>query len=303
MAELQGGDPAWLGPFRLRERLGDGDGDGAGSLGPLYLGQSPLAHLVVIRALHPDLAADPYLRARLTRDVSAAREASGPRVAPLVGADLTGPVPWVGWEWVPGESLAGTVVQHGPLAWPAFVPLATGLAEAIWALHEAGVVHGDLTPGSVFLAKDGPAVTGFGVCAAIAAFRAAAGSPAGPAVPADALEFLSPEQAAGKEATPASDMFSLGAVLGYALRGAGPYQVREQAGAGHAIDDYDHPDLDGVPDFLVPLLARCLRAAPGSRAPSDGFAALLATTIRAVPARRIAALTSAATRGSLKGSY
>jgi hypothetical protein len=47
--ELHAGDPAWIGPFRLRERLGDGDGDGAGSLGPLYLGQSPLAHLVTIR--------------------------------------------------------------------------------------------------------------------------------------------------------------------------------------------------------------------------------------------------------------
>src|SRR5712691_11905802 len=93
--ELQAGDPAWIGPFRLRERLGDGhagghaDGHGGdGALGPLYLGQSPLAHLVAIRVLRADLAADKALRARLTRDVAAAREVTGPHVAPLVGAGL-----------------------------------------------------------------------------------------------------------------------------------------------------------------------------------------------------------------------
>jgi hypothetical protein len=306
MPELVAGDPAWIGPFRLRERLGDGDGDGVGSLGPLYLGQSPLDHLVVVRALHPDLAADQGLRARLTRDVAAAREASGPHVAPLVGADLSGPAPWVAWEWVPGKSLAATVGgepgsagpgsagpgnQRGPLPlpWPAFAALATQLAEGIWSLHEAGVIHGDLTPGSVFLGNDGAVLTGFGLGAAVAAFRAAAA-----AWPADVLEFLSPEQAAGGEATPASDMFSLGAVLAYALRGAGPYPVQAQAGRRHPID-YDHPDLDRIPDFLRPLIARCLRADPDSRAPSDGFAALLAVTIRSAPRKVIAALVSPAT--------
>src|SRR5882724_3860392 len=287
MPELQAGDPAWIGPFRLRERLGDGDG--VGSLGPLYLGQSPLDHLVVIRALHPDLAADQRLRARLTHDVAAAREVSGPHVAPLVGADLSGPAPWVAWEWVPGDSLAAAVGQGpgnrgpgnqpGPLPWSAFATLATQLAEGIWSLHEAGVVHGDLTPGSVFLGRDGAVVTGFGVGAAVAAFRATAA-----AWPVDVLQFLSPEQAAGGEATPASDMFSLGAVLAYALRGAGPYPVQARAGARRPID-YDQPDLDGVPYFLRPLIARCLRADPDNRAPSDGFAALLAVTIRSAPRR------------------
>jgi hypothetical protein len=292
--ELQAGDPAWIGPFRLRERLGDGDGDGVGSLGPLYLGQSPLDHLVVVRTLHADLAADQGLRARLTSDVAAAREVSGPHVAPLVGADLSGPAPWIAWEWVPGESLAATVGggpgnQHGPLPWPAFATLATQLADGIWSLHEAGVIHGDLTPGSVFLGKDGPVVTGFGVSAAVAALRAAAA-----ALPADVLEFLSPEQAAGGESSPAGDMFSLGAVLAYALRGAGPYPVQARSGARHPID-YDQPDLDGIPDFLRPLIGRCLRADPDSRAPSDGFAALLAVTIRSAPRRVIAALTSPST--------
>jgi eukaryotic-like serine/threonine-protein kinase len=281
--ELHAGDPAWIGPFRLRERLGDGNGYGASRLGPLYLGRSPLAHLVTIRMLGPEVAADKALRARLTRDVAAAREAAGPHVAPLVGADLNGPAPWVAWEWVPGESLAGAVAQRGPLPWPAFAALATQLAEGIWSLHEAGVVHGDLTPGSVFLAKDGAVVTGFGVGAAVAALRAAAAA----TLPGGVLAFLSPEQAAAGEATPASDMFSLGAVLAYAARGTGLSLVWERAGKGHAID-YDHPDLDGVPDFLQPLIERCLRADPEHRAPSGGFAALLATTIRAVPARRIA---------------
>jgi hypothetical protein len=289
MPELQAGDPAWIGPFRLRERLGDGDGDGAGGLGPLYLGQSPLAHLVTIRALRADLVADPGLRARLTRDVAAAREVSGPHVAPLVGADLSGSVPWIAWEWVPGESLTaaagrGPGDQRAPLPWPAFATLATQLAEGIWSLHAAGVIHGDLTPGRVFLSKDGVVITGFGVSAAVAAFRATAAT-----VPDDVLEFLSPEQAAGEEASPASDVYSLGAVLAYTLCGAGPYPARARSATGHRIG-YVDPDLDDIPGFLRPLIARCLDAEPGSRPPSDGFAALLTTTIRAVPATAIAAL-------------
>ena len=161
VSELRAGDPAWIGPFWLRERLDDGDG--ADGIGPAYLGQSPLEELVTIRALRPDLAADKSLRARLTRDIAAAREVAGPHVAPLAAADLAEYAPWIGWEWVPGESLAQTVAQHGPLSWLAFEALAAGLAAGISAIHEAGVVHGNLTPGSVFLAKDGAVITGFGV--------------------------------------------------------------------------------------------------------------------------------------------
>src|SRR5260370_3102045 len=153
----------------------------------------------------------------------------------------------------------------------------------MWSMHEAGVGHGTLTPASVFLAKDGPSITGFGVSAAVAALRAAAG-----AAPADASEFLAPEQAARGAASPAGDMFSLGAVLNYALRGTGPFT--RQLRAGQRID-YGQPDLDGIPDFLRPLIARCLRAHPAARPPAGGFAALIATTIRAVPARVIAAWT------------
>jgi serine/threonine protein kinase len=195
--------------------------------------------------------------------------------------------------------------QRVPLPWPAFATLATELAEGIWSLHQAGVIHGDLTPGRVFLGPGGAVVTGFGVSAAVTAFRAGSA-----ALPAGVLEFLSPEQAAGAEPTPASDMFSLGAVLAYALRGAGPYPSlaadsgparnpgpgrgsagHARAGAGHAVD-YDHPDLDGIPHFLRPLIARCLRADPGRRPPSGGFAALIATTIRSAPRRVIRALTA-----------
>jgi hypothetical protein len=277
VTELRAGDPTWIGPFWLRERLDDGD-DAVG-IGPAYLGQSPLEELVMIRALRPDLAADKALRARLTRDVAAAREVAGRHVARLAGADLAEYAPWVAWERVPGESLAATVARHGPLPWQAFEALATGLAAGISAIHQAGVVHGNLTPASVFPAGDGAVVTGFGVSAAVAAQRAAGASPGAGSPPPD--EFLSPEQAAGGEPTPASDVFSLGAVLAYALCGQGPFSGQPRA--GHLID-YAAPALDGIPSFLRPLIARCLQEDPGRRPPSAGLADLVAAAIGPAPA-------------------
>jgi serine/threonine protein kinase len=285
MKKLRAGDPAWVGPFRLRERLGDGDG----GLGPLFLGQSPLDHLVAVRVLHPGLAADKALRERLARDVAAARKVSGPRVAPLIGAGLSGLPLWVAWDWVPGEPLAATVPPLRPaLPWPAFAVFAEQLAEGLWSLHQRGVVHGGLVPGSVILGKDGAVISGFGITAAVTALRARAD--------AGALEFMSPEQAAGGEPTPASDMFSLGAILTYALTGAGPYHQRTPAGekgsrARRAIDYDDAPDLDGVPVYLRPLIERCLRANPDFRPPSESFATEIADRIRDTPRRQIEALT------------
>ncbi len=102
-----------------------------------------------------------------------------------------------------GPSLAAVVAAHGPLPASSVSALAAGLAQALSAAHAAGVMHGDINPASVLLTADGPRLTGSGR----------------PAAHAGPLDFTSPELAALLLAGPASDVYSLGAVLLYAATG------------------------------------------------------------------------------------
>src|SRR6266550_4396856 len=163
MRGLQPGDPELIGPYRLRGRLG------AGGMGRVYLGLSPGGRAVAVKVIRADLAQDAEFRARFRREVAVARTVSGLFTAPVIDADTDGPVPWLATAYVPGPSLADAVSQHGPLPAASVLALARGLAEALSAIHAAGVVHRDLKPANVLLAEDGPRVIDFGISRAVEA--------------------------------------------------------------------------------------------------------------------------------------
>jgi len=127
-------------------------------------------------------------------------------------------MPWLATAYVAGPSLSEAVRGHGPLPVCTVLALAAGLAESLSAIHAAGVVHGDLKPSNVLLAEDGPRVIDFGISQAAEASVATGsnliiGSP----------RFMSPEQVLSSDISPASDIFSLGAVLTFAATGQGPF--------------------------------------------------------------------------------
>ena len=214
---LQPADPRLIGPYRLVGRLG------AGGMGRVFLGVSAVGRPVAVKIIHAELAADPEFRARFSIEVAAARKVSGLFTALVVDADLDAPVPWLATAYVAGPSLSEAVRDRGPLSVTSVLALAAGLAKSLTAIHAAGVVHGDLKPSNVLLALDGPRVIDFGISQAVeAAPLARAGLVVG------TPSFMSPEQAAGKEVGPLSDVFSLGAVLAFAATGRKPF------GAGQA---------------------------------------------------------------------
>ena len=94
------------------------------------------------------------------------RRQRGVHRAGVVDADPDGPQPWLATVYVSGPSLSEAVAAHGPLAGPAVLALGAGLAEALEAIHAAGVVHRDLKPSNVLLAADGPRVIDFGISTA-----------------------------------------------------------------------------------------------------------------------------------------
>jgi hypothetical protein len=177
----------------------------------------------------------------------------------VVDADVDAPVPWLATAYVAGPSLTEAVRNRGPLTAGSLLALATGLAKSLTAIHAAGVVHGDLKPSNVLLALDGPRVIDFGISqAAEATPLARAGLVVG------TPSFMSPEQAAGSDVGPLSDVFSLGAVLGYAATGRKPFGTGQPAAVLERVVR-GTADLEDAPAEVRPLIEQCLAKDPGLR--------------------------------------
>lgn len=275
---LDAGDPAVVGPYRLRARLG------AGGMGQVYLGESGSGRRVAVKVVRAEIAKDPGFRRRFRREVELAMKAGGFWTAPVVDADPDAPTPWVASQYVPGPSLAEHVAAHGPLDEAALRQLAAGLAEALQAFHRIGLVHRDLKPSNVLLLDDGPRVIDFGISKALEDDSGTALTVTGTVLGTPA--FMSPEQAMGREVGEPSDIFSLGSVLTFAATGRGPFGD----GSTHALlfrVVHEQPVLSGVPSGVRPLIAACMSKEPGDRLRAVD---ITATALGSVPVEAVPGL-------------
>jgi hypothetical protein len=264
-------------------------------MGRVYLGRSPGGRNVAIKVIRPELAENADFRARFAREAGAARKVSGIFTAPVVDADLDGPVPWLATSYIAGPSLGDAVAERGPMPGALVLRLAAGLAEGLAAIHTAGVVHRDLKPANVLLAEDGPRLIDFGIsrsleAAALTRTGMVVGSPG----------FMSPEQAEGRPVGPASDVFSLGAVLTFAATGEGPFGEGSTVALLYRVVTSE-PNTQGVPGEIRPLIERCLAKDAQQRPTAAQLLAELSTAaVVADPARegttRKSALPDAARR-------
>ncbi|WAZ26908.1 PQQ-binding-like beta-propeller repeat protein [Streptomyces cinnabarinus] len=250
---LEPEDPRQVGRYRIVARLG------VGGMGQVYLARSPGGYAFAVKVVRPDLARDGDFRRRFAREVSAARRVNGAFTAGVVDADPTGSPAWLATVYVPGLSLGEAIAYYGP--WPArpVLALGAGLAEALEAIHAAGVVHRDLKPSNILLAADGPKVIDFGISLAD---EASALTQTGMTIGTPG--FMSPEQLTGQLVGPASDVFALGAVLAYTATGTGPFGI----GAAHALyyrAVHEPPNLAPLPPELRQVVAACLAKQPGQR--------------------------------------
>ena len=247
-------DPERIGSYVLLGRLG------AGAMGRVYLGRSTAGRLVAVKTIKIELADEAGFRARFAHEVAAARQVSGVFTAAVIAADAEADMPWLATAYVPAPSLSQLVAECGPLPVPAARWLAAGCAEALESIHSAGLVHRDLKPSNVLVSPDGPRVIDFGVARAaeriqLTVTRGGVGTPA----------YMAPEQARDtRQASVASDMFSLGATLAFAATGHAPYQ-------GETVMDVlvrlatEPPDLSGLPAELTGIVTACLARSPRER--------------------------------------
>ncbi|WP_167829369.1 DUF4328 domain-containing protein [Nocardia vulneris] len=249
-------DPSSLGPYTLIGRLG------ADSRGDVFLGRAEDSTNVLIRTVHLDRGIGSSDRAEVARVCTAARTVHSDFTPAVLDADAEAPNPWIATEYITGPSLHDLVAGRGPLRPAEAQNVAVGLAHALSAIHGAGLIHGAVTPNSVIITETGPRLVDVGF----------------PASHAEPSAFTAPEQLIGEPAGPASDVFSLGGVLAYALTGRPPFGDTDAATLLHRVTTQP-PDLTGIPETgLRFLVTGCLTAQPGTRLTAAQLLGQLGTT-------------------------
>ncbi|GAB2807522.1 hypothetical protein GCM10022221_00970 [Actinocorallia aurea] len=247
-------DPATLGPYRLTARLG------AGGMGTVYLASGPAGDRVALKVIHRESAGDPAFRDRFRREVAAARRVRRFCTAPVLDASVDTEPFYVVTEYVAGPTLAEAVRDGGPLRGADLEGLAVGIATALGAIHDAGLVHRDLKPANVLLSAVGPRVIDFGIARALDARTGVTHTGQLIGTPA----YMAPEQATGAAVTPATDVFAWAAVLAFAATARAPFEGRTIPEVLYRVA-HEPPNLGGVDPALLPLLAAALDKDPERR--------------------------------------
>ncbi len=227
-----------------------------------------LDRTVALKILSPTADLD-----RFRREAKAAAGLAHENVMRLYdyGEDEAGP--FIAAEWLPGGTLEARLGE-GPLQPDETRRVARGIAAGLAHLHARGLVHRDLKPANVLFDEEGrPKLADFGLA------RGAAGSgtltDAGTVVGTAA--YISPEQAMGEPAGPASDVYAFGVILFRMLTGALPFVADNALALVDMHRRTPPPTVDSLrpdaPPDLAALAAAALRKDPAQR-PADGTALL-----------------------------
>ncbi|WP_189240357.1 serine/threonine-protein kinase [Planomonospora parontospora] len=259
------GDPVTIGRHLLLGRLG------AGGMGVVYLAEHPHGGVVAIKTPHPVHLDDPTLRARFAEEVEFSRRVVPFCTAAVIEDGTDRERPYLVSEYVPGPSLSQVLSARGPLTPDLAYGVALGVAAALTAVHEAGLVHRDLKPANVLLSHTGPRVIDFGIARDVAGL--ASHTQAGQVMGSPG--WVAPERLTGGRALPSSDVFSWGCLVVYAATGHHPFGAGEPDALTRRIL-VEPPRLSAVPALLRPVVEAALDKEPARRPPAaDLLGALL----------------------------
>jgi hypothetical protein len=235
---------------------------GRGGMGVVWRGEDQVLGREValkrVGATHGGTSLD---LARAEREARLAASLNHPHVVAVFDLVAHGDEQWLVMEYVESTTLAELVRQRGPLSPDAAAQVLYQAADALTAAHRAGIVHRDVKPSNILVTAHGQVkLSDFGIArasadATLTQTGMVTGSPA----------YLSPEVAMGKPATPASDVWALGATLFHALTGRPPYQVHGNLmGALYQIV-HEEPPRPPEAGWLRPVLERTMATDPADR--------------------------------------
>jgi len=236
---------------------------GSAGLGNSYLAQQQfLGRKVVLETLAP---ADDSLVSGMCEEARLLTSLDHPNIPDLYDADRHGGLPYIAWEYVTGWSLQQIVSLRGrPPALVALRIMAT-ITGAVQHAHEKGIVHRSINPRNILMGSNGePLLYGFWLSAPPSFLLSSDQEHV-----TGALAYVSPEQARGVGATVGSDLWGIGATTFFLLTGRPAYAATSSWETLNAIASFSPVDLgplkEQFPDYVVDIVARCLRKDPTER--------------------------------------
>src|SRR3954463_11725046 len=253
------------GRYRVGRRLGEG------GMAVVYLGHDLLlGRDVAIKTPRPQFSADPGFRARFEREARAAASLSHPNIIDVYDVGEDEGTPFIIMELVRGQSLKEIIAADAPFHPDDVAELLEQIGGALDYAHVRGYVHRDIKPGNILVDTHGRArLVDFGIAKGLGdGDLTAAGEGLG------TVGYLSPEQAAGLMATPASDVYSAGVVAFEMLTGELPFAAETPVGVAmrHVHDPAPRPSqvVPGLPTQVDPIILRALAKDPTKRWGSAG---------------------------------
>ncbi|MEU1090978.1 protein kinase [Streptomyces sp. NPDC005892] len=247
------------GRYRLVDVLG------RGGMGKVWRAEDQLLHrTVAVKELTAGLyvaeADRVVLHARTRKEARAAARISHPGVVTVHDVLDHDDRPWIVMQFVDGPSLADSAKENGEVTPHEAARIGLGVLGALGAAHAAGVLHRDVKPGNVLLARDGQILlTDFGIAAiegdsTITRTGELIGS----------IDYLAPERVQGHDPGPASDLWSLGATLYAAIDGRSPFRRSSPIATMQAVVT-DEPSIPASAGTLGPVIAALLCKDPAGR--------------------------------------
>jgi serine/threonine protein kinase len=268
-ADLRAGDR--VGRYRIEARLGDG------AAGVVFRAvRDPDGLVVALKVLRTELSQDEVYRRRFVHEARAASEVEHRHLVRVLEAGEADGRAFLAVEYVDGPTLAERLDGESGLPGDEILRLAAELGAGLDALHGAGLVHRDVKPSNIMLARDRGAMLGdFGLAkgrdyTVLTAPGAVVGT----------LDYLAPEIIRGAEAGPPSDIYALGCVIFECMAGVPPFANRSvlKVGLAHLRDEPPDPGADraDLPPMLGWAVRRALVKDPNRRPPTaTAFAHML----------------------------
>jgi Protein kinase domain/PASTA domain len=244
---------------------------GRGGMGVVYLARDlDLDRAVALKVIRSDLADDPTFRARFRSESRTAAAIDHPHVVTVFGAGELDGLLYVAMRYVPGPDLGRIVSRDGPLSPETAAELLGQVAGGLDAVHAAGLVHRDVKPGNVIVARDSAGTAAyladFGLAKAIASTTGltATGELIG------TVDYIAPEQIEGRRVDARTDVYALGCVLFHAVTGGVPFPQPESSAKMWAHLNESAPAPEGRAAALDPVIRRAMAKDPADRFPSAG---------------------------------
>ncbi|WP_433827890.1 serine/threonine-protein kinase [Actinoplanes sp. CA-015351] len=256
------------GRYRLEERIA------GGGMGDVWRGiDEVLGRTVAVKILLPALLDEPGFAERFRGEARTMATINHPGVVDVYDYGSDQQLAFLVMEYVEGDALSRTLSRVGRLTPARTMALVAQAADALQAAHGNGIVHRDVKPGNLLVRPNGTLVlTDFGIArSALVGQLTVAGAVLGTA------SYISPEQAAGDVATPASDVYALGVVAYQCLSGHRPFDGATPIEiAMKHVRESPRPLPGDIPPAVRAIVDRAMDKDPSSRWPSAAAMASVA---------------------------